>query len=272
MAEALRYKDKVTIVTGGSKGIGRGCVEVFVQHGSKVVFCSRGEKEGRELEAEMNAKGPGSAMFIPCDMTKEEDIKNLINKTVEKYGQIDCVINNAGQHPPVMKIDEISGDAFRKLLDVNLVSYFLVAKYSLPYLRKSKGCLIQDSSLVAEIGQPGSSAYVATKGGVTSLTKALAIDEAEHGVRVNTFAPGNVWTPMWEDCASQTPDYERCVKDGENAQLLGRFGTIEECGKACLFLAADATFCTGINILLSGGAELNYGLKNPKAKKGGNFV
>ncbi|XP_053375934.1 17-beta-hydroxysteroid dehydrogenase 14-like [Mercenaria mercenaria] len=272
MAEALRYKDKVTIVTGGSKGIGKGCVEVFVQHGSKVVFCSRGETEGRELETKMNAQGPGSALFVKCDMTKEDDIKNLISTTVEKYGQIDCVINNAGQHPPVLKIDEISGDDFRKLLDVNLVSYFLVAKYALPHLRKTKGCLIQDSSLVAEIGQPGACTYVATKGGVTSLTKALAIDEAEHGVRVNTFAPGNVWTPMWEEGAKLTPDYNQCVKAGEDSQLLGRMGTIEECGKACLFLAADATFCTGINILMSGGAELCYGIKNPKAKASGSFL
>ncbi|KAL4224457.1 hypothetical protein ACF0H5_017909 [Mactra antiquata] len=272
MAEGLRYKDKVTIVTGGSKGIGKGCVEVFVQAGSNVVFCSRGENEGLEVEKEMNTMGPGTATFIQCDMTNEDAIKNLINKTVEKFGQIDCVINNAGQHPPMMRIDDISADQFRRLLDVNLVSYFLVAKYAMPYLRKTKGCLIQDSSLVAEIGQPGSCTYVATKGGVTSLTKALAIDEAENGVRVNTFAPGNVWTPMWDEGARATPDYDKCVKAGEDAQLLGRYGTIQECGKACLFLAADATFCTGINIFMTGGAELNYGVKNPKAKPKDIFV
>lgn len=264
MAEALRYKDKVTIVTGGSKGIGRGCVEVFVQHGSKVVFCSRGETDGRALEAEMNKKGPGEAFFVRCDMTKEEDIKNLIDKTVERYGRIDCVINNAGQHPPHTPIDEIPADDFRRLLDVNVVSYFLVAKYSLPHLRKTKGNIIQDSSLVGEIGQPGAVPYVATKGAITSMTKAMAIDEAVYGVRVNTFAPGNIWTPMWDDLAKGSGAFDKTVKDGEDAQLLGRFGTAEECGKACLFLAADATFCTGINIFMSGGAELNYGVKNPK--------
>ncbi|KAH3889703.1 17-beta-hydroxysteroid dehydrogenase 14-like [Dreissena polymorpha] len=272
MASALRYKDKVTIVTGGSKGIGQGCVEVFVEAGSKVVFCSRGETEGRDLEARMNAQGPGSALFVRCDMSSEDDIKNLINTTVEKYGQIDCVINNAGTHPPVRKIDDISADDFRRLLDINLVSYFLVAKYAMPYLRKTKGCILQDSSLVAEIGQPGSCTYVASKGGVTSLTKALAIDEAANGVRVNTFAPGNIWTPMWEDGANQTRDPEQCKRNGENAQLLGRFGTIRECGLTCLYLAADATFCTGINILLSGGAELNYGMKNPLQKDPTEFL
>lgn len=265
MAEALRYKDKVTIVTGGSKGIGRGCVEVFVQHGSKVVFCSRGESEGRALEAEMNKQGPGEAFFIRCDMSKEEDIKKLIDKTVEKYGRIDCVINNAGWHPPHTPIDKTSSDEFRDLLNLNVISYFLVAKYALPHLRKTKGNIIQDSSLVAEIGQPGAVPYVATKGAITSMTKALAIDEAANGVRVNTFAPGNVWTPLWDSLSKSSGNTDRVLKLGEDAQLLGRFGTPEECGKACLFLAADATFCTGINIHMSGGAELNYGVKNPKA-------
>lgn len=269
MAEAQRYKDKVTIVTGGSKGIGRGCVEVFVKNGSKVVFCSRNEKEGKATEEEINqacGDSVGECFYVRCDMTKEDDIKNLVDTAIEKYGRLDCVINNAGVHPPFQTIDEISADEFRSLLENNLVSYFLVAKYSLPHLRKTKGNIIQDSSLVAEIGQPGACTYVASKGGVTSLTKALAIDEAKNGVRVNTFAPGNIWTPMWDSLAKLTSDEQKSVQDGCDAQLLGRFGTSEECGKACLFLAADASFCTGINILMSGGAELSYGIKNPNVK------
>ncbi|XP_069132205.1 17-beta-hydroxysteroid dehydrogenase 14-like isoform X2 [Argopecten irradians] len=266
MAEAQRYKDKVTIVTGGSKGIGRGCVEVFVKHGSKVVFCARGEKEGKELEAEMNKQGPGETFFLTCDVSKEEDIKNVVNKTVEKYGRIDCLINNAGQHPKHTPIDDISADDFRRLLDINLVSMFLFAKYALPHLRKTKGNIINASSLVGQIGQPGATAYVSTKGAITSFTKALAIDEAEHGVRVNVFSPGNVWTPMWEQGASYAPDPEAAKQAGEDAQLVGRYGTLEESGLMCLYLAADATFCTGIDINLSGGAELDYGYKN-KTKK-----
>lgn len=267
MAEALRYKDKVTIVTGGSKGIGRGCVEVFVQNGSKVVFCSNEEADGKALETEINAKGPGEAFFFFCDVTKEEDVKNLINKTVERYGRIDCVINNAGGHPPHAAIDDISAEDFRKLVDLNVISYFMVAKYSLPHLRKTKGNIIQTSSVVGQNGQPGAVPYVTTKGGITAMTKAMAIDEAVHGVRVNAFSPSSIWTPMWESLANLSDDPEKARKRGEDFQLLGRMGTLEECGKLCLFLAADATFCTGIDVNLSGGSELNYGIKNPHAKE-----
>ncbi|OWF47950.1 17-beta-hydroxysteroid dehydrogenase 14-like [Mizuhopecten yessoensis] len=261
-SEVQRYKGKVTIVTGGSKGIGKGCVEVFVKHGSKVVFCARGEKEGKELEAEMNKRGPGETMFLTCDVSKEADIKNVVAKTVEKYGRIDCLINNAGQHPPHTSIDDISADDFRRLLDVNIVSIFLFSKFALPHLRKTKGNIINASSLVGQIGQPGATTYVSTKGAITSFTKALAVDEAVHGVRVNVFSPGNVWTPMWENEANSRPDPEACRQAGADAQLVGRYGTLEESGLLCLYLAADATFCTGIDVNLSGGAELDYGYKN----------
>lgn len=242
-----------------------------MRHGAKVVFCSRGEKEGKELEAEMNVSGPGEAYFLQCDVSKESDIKNVIDQTVAKYGRIDCLINNAGQHPPHMPIDDFSADDFRRLLDVNVVSYFLFAKYALPYLRKTEGNIINDSSLVAQIAQQGAVTYVATKGAITSMTKALAIDEAKYNVRVNSVSPGNVWTPMWEAGSKSFSDPEAARKAGENAQLLGRYGTIEESGLTFLFLAADATFCTGVDIYLSGGAELNYGNKNQKLEKNSTY-
>ncbi|KAK7485706.1 hypothetical protein BaRGS_00023007 [Batillaria attramentaria] len=267
VTSGLRYKDKVTIVTGGSKGIGKGCVEVFVRNGSKVVFCARGEVEGREVEKQMNSMGPGEATFVRCDMSSEEDIKRLINVTVEKYGRIDCLINNAGIHPPHKPIDDFSSDDLRSLMNINLVSYFSASKYALPHLRKTEGNIINDSSLVAQIGQMGAVTYVATKGAINSMTRALAVDEAKYNVRVNSFSPGNVWTPLWDDAAKTTNDYDSAVQGGKDCQLLGRFGTIEECGLVCLFLAADATFCTGIDIPVSGGAELNYGNKNMRGKE-----
>ena len=95
----MRYADKVVIITGGSKGIGEGCVRVFVEAGSKVVFCARGESEGTTLAAELNERGPGEAYFIRCDVSKAEEIQNLIDAAVARYGRIDCLINNAGWHP-----------------------------------------------------------------------------------------------------------------------------------------------------------------------------
>jgi NAD(P)-dependent dehydrogenase (short-subunit alcohol dehydrogenase family) len=258
----VRYKDKVAIVTGGTKGIGAGCVSVFVeQGGADVVFCSRNEAEGRAFEAEMNAKGPGRAMFVRADVAKTDDVRRVIDRTVERFGRIDCLINNAGWHPPHQPIDAFSIDDFRSLLDLNLVSYFAACKFALPHLRKVKGNIINISSLVATMGQIGATMYVATKGGITAFTKALAVDEAAYEVRVNSVSPGNIYTPLWQEAIDQAPDPEACRADGDAAQLLGRMGTIEEAGLLCLYLAADATFTTGVDHVISGGAELAYGRK-----------
>ncbi|XP_076852778.1 L-fucose dehydrogenase isoform X2 [Brachyhypopomus gauderio] len=261
MASAQRYSNKVAIVTGGSRGIGRGIVKAFVENGAKVVFCGK-EQEGKALEAKLNAAVPGSCLFVLCDISKEDDIKRLITVTVEHFGQIDCMVNNAGWHPPHKTTDETSAEEFKDLLNLNLISYFLASKYALPYLRKTQGNIINVSSLVASIGQKHAAPYVATKGAITSMTKAMAVDESRYHVRVNCISPGNVMTPLWEELAGQSADAAAAIRDGENAQLLGRMGTEKESGLAALFLAADATFCTGIDLFLSGGAELNYSFKS----------
>jgi len=262
----MRYKDKVTIVTGGSKGIGAGCVKVFAEEGgAKVVFCSRNEAEGKAFEAEVNRKGPGQALFVRADMSKVDDIKKLIDFTASKFGRIDCLINNAGWHPPHKTIDDFSVDDFRSLLELNLVSYFAACKFALPHLRKVKGNIINMSSLVGIMGQLGATTYVATKGGITAFSKALAVDEAAFEVRVNSVSPGNVYTPLWQEAIDASPDPTKTRADGDAAQLLGRMGSIEESGQLCLFLAAEATFTTGVDHILSGGAELAYGRKTRRS-------
>jgi NAD(P)-dependent dehydrogenase (short-subunit alcohol dehydrogenase family) len=257
----MRYQDKVTIITGGSRGIGEGCVRVFTQAGAKVVFCSRNEPEGRQLEAELSANGLGEAHFVPCDVSKVEDLQNLITQTVARYHRIDCLINNAGWHPPHKPIDEFSVEDFRSLLDLNLVSMFAACKFALPYLRQTQGNIINMSSLVGSMGQLYATTYVATKGGITAFSKALAVDEAAYGVRVNSVSPGNIYTPLWQEAIDASPDPQKTRADGDAAQLLGRMGTIEEAGQLCLFIAAEATFTTGVDHILSGGAELAYGRK-----------
>ena len=258
------YNDKVVIITGGSKGIGKGCAQTFVTAGAKVVFCARNIDEGESLARKLNINGPGEATFMKCDVSNSDEIFKLIDSTVIKYGRLDCLINNAGWHPPHKPIDEFSIQDFRDLLDLNLVSIFAACKYALPHLRKTQGNIINLSSLVGVMGQLHATTYVATKGAITSFTKALAIDEAEHGVRVNSVSPGNVYTPLWQEAIDAASDPVQCRADGESAQVLGRMGTIEEVGKLCLFIASDATFITGVDHIISGGAELGYGNKSRK--------
>ncbi|HYG77318.1 MAG TPA: SDR family oxidoreductase [Planctomycetota bacterium] len=261
----MRYQDKVTIVTGGTRGIGEGCVRAFAAAGAKVVFCAKGASEGKTLESELNARGPGEAHYLACDVSSTTAIDNLITQTIKKYGRIDCLINNAGWHPPSKTIDAFSIEDFRALLDLNLISVFAACKAALPHLRKTKGNIINIASLVGSMGQLHATTYVATKGAVIAFTKALAIDEAVNDVRVNSISPGNIFTPLWQEAIDAAPDPKKCRADGDAAQLMGRMGTIEEAGKLCLFLAAEATFTTGVDHLLSGGAELAYGRKTRKA-------
>jgi NAD(P)-dependent dehydrogenase (short-subunit alcohol dehydrogenase family) len=249
----MDYRDKVVIVTGGTKGIGLGCVHAFLNAGANVVLCARKQDEGDALVAELGARG--DAYFVKCDVSKPDEVKNLVEKTVEKYGRIDCLINNAGWHPAHKPIDDFTVDEFRDLLDLNLVSIFTSSKYALPHIRKTKGNIIN-------MGQIHGLTYVATKGAVTAFTKALAIDEAEHGVRVNSVSPGNIYTPLWQEAIDASDDPAKARADGDAAQLMGRMGTIEETGRLCLFIASEATFTTGVDHIISGGAELGYGRKS----------
>nr|XP_056720242.1 uncharacterized protein LOC130490436 [Euleptes europaea] len=265
METCLRYPGKVVILTGGTSGIGLATVREFVHQGARVVFCAPGSEEerGRAIQKELNDSGsPGEGYFQVCDVRNETDIKALISVTIERYGRLDCLVNNAGGHPPDKTIDEVSASEFRSLVDLNVVSCFLASKFALPYLRETRGNIINIASLVGSIGQKCAITYVATKGAVAAMTKAMAIDESKYGVRVNSISPGNIWTPLWENCASQTANFEAAIQEGSDAQLLGRFGTPEEVAAAALYLAADGTFCTGIDLVLSGGAELGYAKKN----------
>ncbi|KAF5925916.1 hypothetical protein HPG69_000407 [Diceros bicornis minor] len=137
----------------------------------------------------------------------------------------------------------------------------LSPQLALPHLRKSRGNVINISSLVGAIGQSQAVPYVATKGAVTAMTKALALDESQYGVRVNCISPGNIWTPLWEELAASTPDPTATIREGTLAQPLGRMGQPAEVGAAAVFLASEANFCTGIELFVTGGAELGYGCK-----------
>jgi NAD(P)-dependent dehydrogenase (short-subunit alcohol dehydrogenase family) len=254
--------DKVATVTGGSKGIGEGCARALCAAGGHLVICDVDVETGKQLAGQLTAKGPGECHFEACDVRIPEDLKRVINKTVERYGRLDCLVNNAGWHPPSRPIDDFSNEDLKDLLQLNVVAVFAGCKFALPHLRKTRGSIINISSLVAIIGQEFASTYCATKGAVSSLTKALAIDEARHGVRVNAILPGNIMTPLRVTSVAKAQNPEAIHDWLETTQVLGRSGTIDEAGQACLFLASDsANFITGIELILSGGAELGYGAK-----------
>lgn len=255
------YSGKVVIVTGGTKGIGRGCVAVFAGAGADVVFCSHQQEGGAELASAVTARGPGRADFVLCDVSDLGALSALVTDTATRRGRLDCLVNNAGWHPPHKPIDAFTLEEFESLMRLNVTSVFVACRAAMPFLRQSRGSIINIASLVATIGQHHATTYVASKGAVLSFTKALAVDEARHGVRVNAVSPGNIDTPLWQEAVDQSSDPRRTRTDGEAAQPMGRMGTAEEVGRLCLFLAAEATFTTGVDHIISGGAELGYGRK-----------
>ena len=257
----MKLKDRVAIITGGTKGIGLGCARVFGKHGCKVVIAARDESFGKKIEKELLDSGV-ETYFVACDVSKEEDMVALIEKTVEKYRRLDCIVNNAGWHPPALAIAQISVEDFENLVRLNLTSTFMGCKYAIPHLKETRGNIVNMSSEVANIGQTSASSYVSTKAGQIGLTRALALDLAADGVRVNAVCPAGVMTPLVKEWADSEYDPKAALSLVDRWHALGRMATAEEIGEVCAFLASDeASFITGQAISPEGGASLGYGIK-----------
>ncbi len=256
----------VALVTGGSNGVGAGCARVFVEAGATVVINSRSVERGTALARELTAAGPGVCHFVQCDVSDPEALRDLVEHVVADHGRLDTLVSNAGQNFGWRPIDDIDVTEFVQLLGINLVPYFAGAKYALPHLRRTQGTIVNIGSIVADVGFFSNPDYVASKGAISSLSKALAIDEAAHGVRVNCVLPGNIMTPGRRALQEAAPDGEAFHEFLESWQWLGRSGTPEEVGYAVLFLASPfASFITGTTLLISGGMELGQGPKQPFA-------
>jgi NAD(P)-dependent dehydrogenase (short-subunit alcohol dehydrogenase family) len=255
----MRFQGKAVVVTGGSKGIGEGCARVFCREGGLVAILARGPEAGEALAAELTRTGPGRAIYISCDVADPAQLQQAIDRAAAEFGRIDCLINNAGAHPPATTIDDTSIEDVERLMRLNFVSTFAGCKFALPYLRKTKGTIINMSSLVALIGQEHSTAYCATKGAQVSLTRSLALELGREGIRVNAICPGNVDTPLMRDWAATLPDPQSALDRVAGLQVFGRMATSEEIGRIALFLATDdSSFLTGQAIEAEGGASLDY--------------
>lgn len=255
----MRFQGKAVVVTGGSKGIGEGCARVFCREGGLVAILARGAAAGESLAAELNRAGPGRAMFVPCDVADCDQLKAGIDRAAAEFGRIDCLINNAGWHPPATTIDDTRLEDLESLMRMNFFSTFAGCKFALPYLRKTQGTIINMSSMVALLGQEHSTAYCSTKGAQLSLTKSLAVELGREGIRVNVILPGNVDTPLMRDWAATLPDPKSALERVAALQVFGRMATGEEIGRIALFLATeDSSFLTGQAIEAEGGASLDY--------------
>ncbi len=245
----MKLEGKVSIITGAGAGIGRATAVLFAKEGSKVCCNSLSESSLKVVNT-IKSSG-GDAIFIQGDVSKEEDAKRIIIKTIEKYGKIDILFNNAGIVLPG-RIDNISTEDWDKTMAVNVRGIYLISKYAIPYLKKTKGTIVNNASSVALKGVKERAAYTASKGAVLSMTRAMAIDYIEDRIRVNCICPGTTDTSSLAKRLAKFDDPEEARRQFIARQPLGRLGKPEEIAKGVLFLVLNE-FCTGISLSVDGG-------------------
>ena len=253
----MRLKGKVALITGSAKGIGKGCALVFAEEGSKVAIVDIDEQAGEKTVKEIE-RNNGEARFFRADVSDSTQVQSMVSEVVQAFGQIDIVFNNAGYHVS-KNIEATSEDEWNFIINTNLRSVFLCSKYAIPHLRKTKGCIINMSSMVGLIGQSNAGAYSASKGGIVAMTKGMALDFAGDGIRVNCICPGWVETPLVEDWFNQQEDPKKAREYIHSVHPLGRISAPEEVGRAALFLAScDASSVTGVALPVDGAVSLGY--------------
>ena len=249
-------KGKVAVITGANTGIGFGCAKVFSEAGMNVVMAARRKEKGEAAAAELNAAGKGECTFFQCDVSDPDQVKALIDFAVEKYGRLDTMVNNAGYNPIHMDACDMSIESYQRVLATNLMGEFYGCKFAIPHLRKTKGSIINMSSILSKVGQEQTAGYSSTKGGINSMTQTIAIEEARHGVRVNAICPGHIMTEIVYKEMERVADQEAYLDRCNHYSWLGRGGQPEEVGTAALFLASSwASYITGVTLNVSGGME-----------------
>jgi len=252
-----RLQGKVAIITGGTSGIGKRTVEVFAQEGASVLIAARREKEGRELS---EALGP-QVDFLKTDVSREADVKAMIDYAVKRFGRLDCLFNNAGCPAPVGGIETIPLDKYEVALSVLLGGVMLGMKHAAPVMRaQGSGSIINNGSVAGVLaGYSSSMIYAAAKAAVIHLTKCVAMEMGEMNIRVNCISPGGIATGIFGKALGLTTEEAEksveAVKKSLNAmQPIGRAGLPEDIALAAVFLASDeSTFVNGHNLVVDGG-------------------
>jgi NAD(P)-dependent dehydrogenase (short-subunit alcohol dehydrogenase family) len=246
-----RLENKIVVITGVSAGIGRASALLFAEEGATVVGADIDEIQGGEVEAAIQEAGC-MAHFVKADVSKQEDVANLFAKSNE-LGGVDVLFNNAGVEV-VKSLQDTTEEEWDRSVSVNLKSVYLCIKHALPQMeKKGKGVIINNSSAAGLVGS-FSPSYSAAKGGIISLTKALAVDLGPSNIRVNCFCPGAIETPMLQRVIEMQGDPKEVRERRLKNYPVGRFGTSEEVAYAALFLASDeSSFITGAVLPVDGG-------------------
>jgi len=249
----MRLEGKVALITGGTSGIGSATAKCFAIEGAAVAITGRNSERGEQVVQDIVANG-GDALFIRSDVRSSEDCRHAVDQTLERFGKIDVLFNNAGVFHP-KSIPECTEEEWDETIDSSLKGAFLMSKYVLPsMIERGSGSIIHTSSGWGILGGDKAAAYCAAKAGLIVMAKAMAIDHGPDGIRVNCVCPGDVLTPMLPEDAKKRGMSWDDYAVGAADRPLGRIGTAEDIANAVLFLASDeSSFVTGEALVVDGG-------------------
>lgn len=247
--------DQVILLTGGSSGIGRECARAYAREGAMVAICALDDQNLRDTVAELGSAHSGYA----CDVSRSEQVAAAVSNVLNRYGRINAVHNNAGVPGPSTSLEQTTVEQWNELFAVNVQSILHTTHFCFEALRESQGCILNTSSIVGEMGQAAHAAYAATKGAVNALTRSMALDYAQYGIRVNAVCPAGVWTPMLRQWVQSQPDPSTVNSYLNAIHPLGDCPDGDVVADASVFLiSARARFITGHLMHVTGGAELGY--------------
>jgi len=248
----MRLQNKVAVITGAASGFGAGTARLFATEGAAVVVADISDEAGESVVDSINTTG-GKAMYVHADVTSRDDTRNMIDAAEKLGGRLDILINNAGYSHPNKEFTTVTDQEFDRVYDVNVKAVFIAIQEALPVFRRNGGgCIINTSSTAALRPRPGLAVYCSSKGAVSNLTKALAVELAPDKIRVNAICPVIGETGMLETFMG-VPDTPENRKKFEATIPLGRFSTPNDIAQTMLFLSSDDAELTGVALEVDGG-------------------